>query len=214
MTPNSESRVPMGLGESLRARLREETIALRRSWGWFVALGLILVVLGIITLSDAFLATFVSMLVIGWLLVIGGIVQIVHTFNNRGWGSRLLMLMAGALYIVAGLMLVTHPMAGALVLTLVAAFFLFLLGLFRIGVVGLQRPPGWGWTLAAGVVDIVLAVLISVHWPATALWVIGLFVGIEMIVGGWAAVLIGLDLRRPPLPGELGDQLRHMPPAA
>ncbi|MGH3184111.1 MAG: HdeD family acid-resistance protein [Streptosporangiaceae bacterium] len=179
-----------------------------------MGLGVVLVILGIITLSDAFLATLASMLVIGWLLVIGGAVQIAHGFRTRGWKAVLLHVLAGILYVVAGFMVVANPVAGALVLTLVAAFFLFTLGLLRLTMGALLRPPGWGWTIAAGVVDILLAVLISVHWPATAFWVIGLFVGIEMIVGGWSVILTSLELRRRELPGALDGRLRHMPPAA
>ena len=185
---------------------------LHRAWGWTLAVGIVLVVLGVIVLSDTFLATLVSMMIVGWLLVIGGIVQIVHSFRIRGWRGTLLAGIAGVLYVVAGLLLVGNPVAGALVLTLLIAFFLFMMGLVRLTSAIALRPPGAGWTIVAGIIAIILAALITAHFPATALWVIGLFLGIEMIVGGITTVLVALEVR---LVAEAGvNQLRHMPPAA
>ncbi|MGH9519322.1 MAG: HdeD family acid-resistance protein [Terriglobales bacterium] len=186
---------------------------LRRAWGWSLALGIILVVLGVIVLSDTFLATLISMMIVGWLLVVGGIVQIVHAFRTRGWRGTRLAGIAGVLYVVAGLLLVGNPVAGALVLTLMIAFFLFMLGLVRLTSAIALRSPGAAWTIVAGIIDIILAALITAHFPATALWVIGLFLGIEMIVGGLATLLVALEVRLVTA-ADVNDLRRHMPPAA
>ncbi|MGH9394388.1 MAG: HdeD family acid-resistance protein, partial [Terriglobales bacterium] len=168
-----------------------------RHWGWLLGLGIILIVLGIVAVSDVVLTTLASMLVIGWLLAIGGAVQVVHAFRTRGWTGMLAQAMAGILYLVAGLLLLTHPLAGAVALTLVAAFFLYLVGLLRISAVAALRWAGWGWTLTAGIIDLGLATLVVMHWPATALWVIGLFVAIEMLIGGISLLMLGVAQRMP-----------------
>lgn len=187
--------------------------AMRRAWGWSLVLGIVLVVLGVIVLSDTFLATLASMMIVGWLLAIGGIVQVVHAFRVRGWGGTLLALVAGILYIVAGLLLVANPVAGALVLTLLIAFFLFMMGLVRLISAIALHPPGMAWTIVSGIIDLILAGLISAHWPATSLWVIGLFLGIEMIVGGASTILTAVTLRMWTAGGVKGLR-QHMPPAA
>lgn len=186
---------------------------MQRNWGWGLALGIILVVLGIVVLSDTFLATLVSMMIVGWLLVIGGIVQLVHAFRVRGWGGVLAAIVLGILYVITGGLLVGNPVAGALVLTLVIAFFLFMLGLVRIISAASMPIPGKGWIITAGIIDLILAGLITAHWPATALWVIGLFLGIEMIVGGISGILGSLELHA--WKGwNMEARERHMPPAA
>lgn len=193
--------------------MSESLETMQGAWGWTLALGIILVVLGIVVLSDTFLATLVSMMIVGWLLVIGGIVQLVHAFRTRGWAGTLLAIVAGILYLVAGLLMVANPVAGALVLTLLIAFFLFMLGLVRLtSAIGLHAP-GMGWVITAGIIDLILAGLITAHWPATGLWVIGLYLGIEMVVGGITGILAGLELRTWK-PEWAGLQSRHVPPAA
>ncbi|HUX68316.1 MAG TPA: DUF308 domain-containing protein [Terriglobales bacterium] len=178
-----------------------------RLWGWLWGLGVVLLILGIVTLSDAFLATLASMLVIGWLLVFGGVVQLVHAFGAQGWTGMLLHLAAGVMYVVAGLLLVANPVAAALTLTLLAAFFLFVVGLFRMGAALALRLRGWGWVVAAGAADLVLAALISLQWPGTGFWVIGLFVGIEMLLAGGMAILLAMELR-PRRAEAAGERLR------
>jgi uncharacterized membrane protein HdeD (DUF308 family) len=169
---------------------------LRRHWGWYLALGIALIILGIIALGNSLLATLASMLVLGWLLIIGGAIQIVQAFRTRDWGGFFLHLLAGILYVVVGVLAVVNPAVSALALTLLLASFFLVVGLFRIITALVMRFPSWGWALVNGIITLLLGILIWAEWPVSGLWVIGMFVGIEMILSGWSWVMLALAARR------------------
>jgi uncharacterized membrane protein HdeD (DUF308 family) len=173
----------------------------KQNWGWFVALGVFLIVLGMIALSLSVLTTLISVFVLGWLLVVSGVVQAGHAFwRERNWSSFFLDLFAGILALVVGFMFLANPLAGAKTLTLLIAMFLFIGGIERIVVAVTRRFPHRSWLLLNGVVDVVLGVMIWREWPASGLWVIGLFVGIDMLLGGWAMLMHGIAAKRLPEP--------------
>ena len=108
--------------------------------------------------------------------------QIVHAFSARGWQGFALHLLGGVLYLLVGGWMILKPLLGALALTLLLAAFLLVQGIFQIALALRIRPArGWGWPLASGVVTLLLAVLIYAGWPSSALWVIGLLVGIHLL---------------------------------
>ena len=98
--------------------------------------------------------------------------------------------MTGILYVVAGWMMVTNPQESAVLLTLVIAMFLVFEGVFRIVASLAARYPHWGWVLFNGVISLILGISIWQRWPYSGLWVIGLFVGIEMLFNGWSLVML------------------------
>jgi uncharacterized membrane protein HdeD (DUF308 family) len=168
---------------------------LRRHSGWFVALGIVLIILGVIALAyDAF-TTIASVLVFGWLLMIGGVIEIVHGFQTHRWGGFFLHLLAGLLFLVAGLLFVANPLAGALSLTLFLGAFFLVGGVFEIiGAVRL-RAPHWAWAVLGGLITAVLGLMLWGQWPGSGLWFIGFAVGISMIFRGWAWVMLGIMAR-------------------
>lgn len=178
------ARAPQGL-EKLRARS-----------GWIVALGILLAFLGTIAIVADAAMTVVSVIVFAWLLVLAGAAQIVHAFSHRDWQGFLLDLLLGVLYVVTGALLLQSPVQGAETLTLLMAAFFLVSGLFRIGAAIGAALPHRGWLVLSGVVNVVLGGLILAQWPASGLWVIGLFVGIDLLFGGWSLVMLGLSLRR------------------
>jgi len=118
---------------------------LKRNWGWFLGLGIALVVLGTIALGASVATTIVSVLLFGWLLIIGGVLEGVHaSWRERGWGGFFIDLLTGVLYVVVGFMMVASPAATALTLTLLIALFLMFGGIFRIVVALILRFPHWG----------------------------------------------------------------------
>jgi uncharacterized membrane protein HdeD (DUF308 family) len=171
---------------------------LRRSWGWFLALGVVLIVLGTIALGSALLMTVASVFFFGWLLIVGGVMEAVHAFWRKRWAGFFLDLLTGILYVVAGWMMVTNPKESAVLLTLLIAMFLVFEGVFRIVAALTARYPHWGWVLFNGVISVLLGILIWRQWPYSGLWVIGLFVGIEMLLNGWSLVMLSLTGRKLP----------------
>ena len=172
-----------------------ELHALRHKWWCFFALGVALVVLGSICVVSPLIASLTSVAIFGFLLLAGGITQIVSSFWAGKWSGMLLHLLIGVLYMVVGFMIVDAPLENTLLLTKIIAIFLIVSGIFRIVSALALRFHDWGWVLLNGGVTLLLGLLINRQWPSSALWVIGLFVGIEMIFNGWAWVMLALGLR-------------------
>jgi uncharacterized membrane protein HdeD (DUF308 family) len=168
----------------------------RRNANWFLALGIILIILGTVALGSSIFVTLASMVFLGWLLVIGGAIEAVQAFWQRRWGGFFLHLLGGVLYVIVGLMIVANPQVGALALTLLIALFFLIAGAFRIIGSLTMRFPEWRWVLLNGVVTFLLGLLIWKQWPSSALWVIGLFIGIDLIFTGWSWVMLSLTARR------------------
>jgi len=171
---------------------------LKRSWGWFLALGIALIVLGLFALSWSVLTTILSVEVFGWLLLFSGILSVVHAFLRRRWGGFFLELFAGILYLVVGLMLVGNPAAGAVALTLLIALSLLIGGIFRIVTALMVRFHHRFWLLLNGVISLLLGLMIWQQWPVSGLWVIGLFIAIDLIFYGWSLVMLGLTVKSLP----------------
>jgi uncharacterized membrane protein HdeD (DUF308 family) len=169
--------------------------ALEHNWGWFLALGVAEIVLGAIAIGASVLTTIISMTIFGWLLVIGGVLTAVHAFWQKQWSGFFIDMVVGLLYTVAGLMIASNPALAAVTLTLLIALLLVMAGAFRIAVSASHKLAHRGWLLLNGVISLALGVLIWSQWPVSGLWVIGLFIGIEMIFYGWSLVMLSLAVR-------------------
>ena len=175
--------------------LSTEMACLRKSSFWLLVLGALLIVVGLVAIGASFIATLATVVVLGFLLMIGGAVEIVDSFLGRGWRGFWLHLLTGILYLVLGFLMVQRPLATAAIFTLMLAAALFVGGLFRIIVALSERFYGWGWVLLNGIITLVLGILIWQEWPQAAYWVIGLFVGIDMLLDGWSLVITVLTVR-------------------
>lgn len=171
---------------------------LRKRWCWFLALGIFLIVLGTIALGSCIQMTLATMVFLAWMMIIGGTVEAIHAFTCKKWSGFFIDLLTGILYVVAGFMIVGNPAATAVVLTLLIAMFLIFGGIFRIVVAVAVRYQNWFWLLLHGVVNLLLGIGIWQQWPLSGLWVIGLFIGIDMIFNGWSLVMLGLAARNIP----------------
>ena len=181
--------------------LRHNLEALRGNWLWFVVLGVGLVVLGTFALGSVVVASLATAVVLGALIFAAGLGETVGAFWCRGWSGFFLHLLSGVLSVVIGVLFLRAPGDALLGLTLLVACFLMVGGIFKIVAVLSHRFASWFWPLVSGIVDVVLGVMIWREWPASAFWVIGLFVGINLIFRGFNWVGLGLALRSMPSAG-------------
>ncbi len=144
------------------------------------------------------LFTLITAIVLGIALMVAGIVTIVSSFWIGKWSGMLLHLLAGILYLVVGLMVSERPVAGAIVITLFIAATFIVMGLFRIVSALVVRFPQWGWVLFNGIITLLLGIVIYRHLPESALWVIGILVGVELIFNGWSWIMLALAVKKIP----------------
>jgi uncharacterized membrane protein HdeD (DUF308 family) len=160
---------------------------LARHRGWFRAIGVAWIVLGILAIALPLAASIAIEQVVGVLIRLGGIGQAAHAFRLHGWGGRVLALILGILYACAGLVLLVFPLQGLFTLTLVLAACLLGGGLAKVVLAFRLRPdPGWGGFLLSGLLGGALGVMLWLGLPSTAAWAIGTLVGIDLIFGGFA----------------------------
>ena len=171
---------------------------LHKRWGWFVGLGILLVVLGMMALGSSVVMTLATMVFVGWLMIGGGVLQAVHAFTCKGWSGFFIDLLSGILYTVVGFMIIANPGATAVTLTLLISMFLIFGGIFRIATAISVRFHNWIWLLLHGVINLLLGISIWQQWPLSGLWVIGVFVGIDMLCNGWSLVMLGLAAKNLP----------------
>jgi len=184
-------------------QLGHQLTALRGNWLWFVLLGAALIVLGFVALGAVPIASLATAVVIGALLLGSGIGDIIGAFWCRAWSGFLLHLLSGVLSVVVGALFLRAPGDALLALTLLLACLLTVGGIFKIVAALSYRFGAWGWPLVSGIIDLILGVLIWQEWPASALWVIGLFVGISLVFRGFNWIGLGLALRSLPRAGTL-----------
>jgi uncharacterized membrane protein HdeD (DUF308 family) len=170
---------------------------LRAKSGWIVALGVVYVLAGLIALGSVVFATVVTVFIVGVMMLIAGVAEVINAFQIKTWGKFLLWLLLGALYIVAGFVTFENPLLAAAVLTLLLGFTLIASGIMRI-VLGFSMMEGtpWIWVVASGVITVLLGLVIVAHWPVSGLYILGLFLGIDLIFAGASWIGIGLGLKR------------------
>jgi uncharacterized membrane protein HdeD (DUF308 family) len=169
---------------------------LRAKSGWITALGVVYIIAGLIALGSVVAATVASVFVVGIMMVIAGIAEVINAFQIKTWGKFILWLLLGALYIVAGFLAFDNPLLAAAVLTLFLGFALIASGIMRaVLAFSMQRTMPWIWVLLSGIITFLLGVIIVAHWPVSSLYILGLFLGIDLIIAGTGWVAIGLGLR-------------------
>jgi uncharacterized membrane protein HdeD (DUF308 family) len=166
-----------------------EIAKVRKSWGWFLALGILFMLFGVLCILGNVAATFVTVLFFGWMLLFSGIVALIHAFGTRTWSGFFLYLLSALLRGFTGYLLIRYPGAGAASLTLVLASFFVVGGLFRAIAAGMAQFPRWVWSVFSGIVSLVLGIVLLVQMPVSSVWFIGFAIGVDLIVDG--ASLVG-----------------------
>jgi uncharacterized membrane protein HdeD (DUF308 family) len=182
----------MNIMSSLESHVEEA----RKNWGWLLALGIVLILVGAYCIWAEMAATLASMVVLGAVLVVAGIVRLVSIFTARSLGYGILLLLGGIFELIVGLILIEHPALGALTITLFVAMLLLVGGVFRFFSALWLRMPQYGWVAFSGIVSLVLGILLWAQWPFSALWFIGFAVGVSLIFDGAAWASLALRLKR------------------
>jgi uncharacterized membrane protein HdeD (DUF308 family) len=175
----------------------QATGEIRKNRGWLMFMGIVMVILGVIGLSMEISLTIVSVLYFGFLVVFGGAVMLVDAFQAGEWSSKLWHVLIALVYIAAGMVMIINPAASAVWITLFLAAFFVVTGVFRL-IIGFQargRVENWVWIVFAGVISMLLGFMIFSQWPVSGLWVIGLFVAIELILQGFSMISIARAVR-------------------
>jgi uncharacterized membrane protein HdeD (DUF308 family) len=146
---------------------------LRHRWGWFVALGVAMVLLGVVAMLNMLVATVASVYTVGVLMLVGAAVQIAHAFSVKSWSSFFLWVLGGIIYAIAGFAALINPLMASAILTLFLAAALLVSGAMRV------------W----------IGLIIALGWPVNSLWVLGLFLAIDLTFQGWAMIAFGMALR-------------------
>lgn len=168
---------------------------LRAKWGWILALGIVYLITGIIALGSVVMATAASVFVVGIMMVIAGVAEVINAFQIKTWGSFLLWILLGALYIVAGFVTFQNPLLAAVILTLILGVTLVASGIMRIILAfNMREGSAWVWVVISGLVTLLLGGVILAHWPVSGLFVLGIFLGVDLVIAGvsWIAISLGL----------------------
>lgn len=175
---------------------------IRHNWGWLLAVGIGLAILGLVALVFTVTTTKVSVVLLGIVLLIGGVVVIVSAFTAGGIGGAILRVLLGIVLLAGGWYLMTQPAVGALAVTIVMAWYFIIAGIIRVISAMMERYDGWGWSVATGLVTLLLGILLTAGWPVTGTFAIGLFIGIDLILGGisWIVAAFAARTYTPTLP--------------
>lgn len=170
---------------------------MKSSWVWMAILAVISIVGGLLALFNPFAATLAATLMAGWVFAILGVVQIIQSFQLRGWGGFLWALLFGVLSLLVGISLLANPLAGMVSLTLLVAVLFLVTGVIKIMYSFSLRPiAGWGWVLASGIVSLALGVMIMTDIPWSVGNVLGILLGVELLSNGVLFLLVALGLRK------------------
>ena len=173
---------------------------LPRKWGWLLALGILMLVTGTIGLYMSVAVTLVTVLFFGAIILVNGTFSLVQTIIDKEekWKGRLVHILLALFYIAAGALILVNPVAASAALTLLLGALFMAMGITRV-IYGLKlKKLGWKWVwpVVIGVIDIIFALILALSWPISGLWVIGLFVSIELIMYGWMLTFTALAVRK------------------
>lgn len=188
--------------DQARSRLRAGLADVSQKWGWYLALGVFLVVLGMLASGLAVATTLFSVVMLGWVLLGSGMALVVLSFLTGRWSGFLLTLAAGVLSLIAGVATLSSPVAGAVAITLMIGTILVAAGIFRVVSSLVMQFPNWGWSLVSGIAAFVLGLIVLQSWQTTSLWFLGLVIGIDLIFHGFSWIMFSLRVHG--LAGELG----------
>lgn len=169
---------------------------IKEQWQWYLILGIALVALGTLAIMFAFISTIFSVIYLGAFLVAGGVLELFRSHKGRHLDHLWLHILLGILYITAGIFIFMNPLANAIGLTLLLIIFFIISGIVSIVFAFRKETPHRFWMAISGALSILLGILVWMQWPASGLWVIGMFLGIDAIFRGWSWIFLALMVRK------------------
>jgi uncharacterized membrane protein HdeD (DUF308 family) len=189
MTSASDTSQPLGLGSGIAA--------LHAKWGWIVALGVVYLIAGFVALGSVMMATVASVIVVGAMMIVAGAVEIIGAFQMKSWGKFLIWALLGVLYVIAGFLTFENPLFAAVLLTLFLGASLIASGAVRLFLAfSMKRESPWVWVALSGAITLLLGLLIVARWPVNSVYILGLFLGIDLIMAGTGWISLGFALKR------------------
>jgi uncharacterized membrane protein HdeD (DUF308 family) len=185
----------------IEKQLHDEFRHVRSCWLCFLLLGVLLVICGttaIVVPPLTVASTFITVLVLGLLLMVGGIVTIVSSFWIGKSSGLLMHLLVGILYLVTGFIITERPAETAALTTLFIAATFIVLGAFRIASSIALRFPQWGWIMLNGIITMLFGIVIYRHVQEAKFWLIGLIVGMELLFNGVSWIMLSLAIKKIP----------------
>ncbi|RUR74453.1 HdeD family acid-resistance protein [Chlorogloeopsis fritschii PCC 9212] len=157
----------------------------RQNSGWFIALGIFMILLGIAAIVEPFIATIAVARVLSWVFLFAGIIRTIHAVQSRRQRGFWAKLLIGILYIITGILLLSNVLGATLSLTIAFGWVILAQGIFEVIAAFQARPePNWGWMLFSGIIAIILGILILYQWPFNAVWLLGVFTGVSFLFSG------------------------------
>jgi uncharacterized membrane protein HdeD (DUF308 family) len=189
MTNASDISHPSSLGSGIAA--------LHGKWGWIVALGVVYLIAGFVALGSVVMATVASVLVVGAMMIIAGAAEVIGAFQMKSWGKFVIWALLGVLYVIAGFLTFENPLFAAVLLTLFLGASLLASGAVRLFLAfSMKRESPWVWVALSGAITLLLGLLIVARWPVNSVYILGLFLGIDLIMAGAGWVSLGFSLRQ------------------
>jgi uncharacterized membrane protein HdeD (DUF308 family) len=192
----------------VRTRFQTELAELDGKRGWFIGLGIFLIVLGIVAGGAAVATTLISVVMLGWILLVASIGLAVLSFLTGRWSGFLLTLAAAALSAIAGITLLSNPLVGAAAITLTIATILIAAGIYRSIASMVMRFPNWGWSLTNGIITLALGAMLLRALPSASLYFLGLLIGIDLIFHGMSWLMFGFGIHRLARPAVAPEERR------
>ncbi|WP_431202155.1 HdeD family acid-resistance protein [Bradyrhizobium betae] len=170
---------------------------LRAKWGWIVALGVVYLIAGFVALGSVVMATAASVIVVGAMMIVAGAAEIIGAFQMKSWGKFLIWALLGVLYVVAGFLTFENPLFAAVLLTFFLGASLIASGAVRLFLAfSMKRESPWVWVALSGAITLLLGLLIVARWPVNSVYILGLFLGIDLIMAGAGWISLGFSLKQ------------------
>jgi len=173
---------------------------LHRSWGWLLALGIVLILFGGLILTIPLGVVTASLTTEIWIaaaLLVAGVLQLFHGLRTTAWSGRIWQMLGGLMFIVAGILMFAYPTLGLLSLTMIVAVALVAQGITSLLVS--TSFDDWGgrrWLIISAIVSIIAGLLVMFDLPTSAGWTLGTIVGVALVLQGVSLMLLSLDVRR------------------